>query len=100
MPGLGDLGIFDAAIHAFTAVLQGVVAAVVGVSLPYPSPISPEGRVVAILILHFCLAYGMVGYGDLPPIWEEMSRGKGRTDEMATLNQTLIQGLLSCNWVF
>ena len=35
-----------------------------------------------------------------PPIWESVAHRKGRIERLATLNQSLMQGLPSCFWVF
>ena len=37
---------------------------------------------------------------DLPSIWEEEARAKGRMEGLATLNQTLLRGIPSCRRVF
>ena len=41
--GIAALGISDAAIHAFIAALQGVVAVVVGAAVPFPSTVALAG---------------------------------------------------------
>ena len=37
---------------------------------------------------------------DLPPIWEEVERVKGHMEGLATLNQTLLRGIPSCQRIF
>ena len=98
--GLAALGIFDAAVHAFTAALQGVVTAGVGEVLPVTSPIAPAGRVAALLLLHLRFACRWWGGADLPPIWEEVARVKEITEGLATLNHTLPRGVSLCQRVF
>ena len=51
VPGLVTLDISDEVVQAFAAELQGVVAMVVGKTVPSPSPAAPEGRVAALLLL-------------------------------------------------
>ena len=100
MPGLGALVLFDAAVHAFAATLQGVVVAEVGSDLPSSSHTAPVGRVTALSIIQLQFAYGVTGDGDLYPISEALERGKGRTEGLETLNQALMRGLPSGHRVF
>ena len=72
----------------------------VGVSLPLPSTTVPSGRVVALLIIHLHFACGVEWGAELPPIWEEVARMKGRTEGLTTLNQTLLMGIPSCRRFF
>ena len=53
-----------------------------------------------LLLLHLRFAYGVVGYVDLPPIWEEVARMKGPAEGLFNLNQTLLRGIPSCRRVF
>ena len=87
--GLADLGLSNAAIHAFAAELQVVVAAGVGVTLPSPSPTAPTGKVATLSLhhLHFVCRLAVNGY--LTPICEEVARGKGSIEGLAALNQAL-----------
>ena len=89
------LGISDATVHALADAMQGVVEEGVGAALPTPSPRSPLGRVAALSILHLRFACGVLEDSDLPPIWEEVTRTKGRMEGLATLNQTLLRGIPS-----
>ena len=98
LPGMGALGFFDVAVHIFAAALQGVVTS--GMEAPPPPPAAPEGRVTALSILHLRFACGVAGDGEMSPIWEAVTRGKGRTESLATLNQMLMRGITSCSWVF
>ena len=82
---MAALGISDAADHAFAAALQGVVAAVLGAALPFTSPATPSGRVEVLLLLHLRSACGVAGDADLPTIWEELARVKGRMEGPTTL---------------
>ena len=77
--GLAGIWISDATSHAFAAALQGVVAALVGAALHSPSPVAPPGRDAALLLLHLRFTCGVAKYEDLPPLWEEVDRVKGRT---------------------
>ena len=86
----------DSAIHAFALAMQGVVAAGVSAVVPSPYPYAPAGKVTTLSLLHPRFAVD----GDLPPIWEAISQGKGRTEGLATLNQALMRGLASCCQVF
>ena len=70
---------------------MGVVAA-----LPSPYPDAPAGKFSMILPLQLRFACKVEGDGDLHPIWEAVARGKGKTEEIATLNQSLKRGLTSC----
>ena len=90
------LRLLDTMVHTFASALQGVVAVGVGAALPSPSPSAPLGRVAVISLLHLRFACGVAGDSDLPPIWEEVARTKGRIEGLATLNQTLLRGILSC----
>ena len=49
--GMGALGLYYAAVHAFTAAMYGVVAARLRESLPSPSPTTPARRVAALSLL-------------------------------------------------
>ena len=98
--GLAALGLSDSALHAFTAALQGVVAAGVSAEFPYPAPSGPTGKVATPYLLHLRFTCGVTVDGDIPPIWEAVVRGKGRMEGLATLNQALMRGLSSCLWVF
>ena len=53
--GLADLGLFDATVHDFAAMFQGVVAVGVGEAPPSPSPTNPAGMVAALFLLNILL---------------------------------------------
>ena len=67
----------------------------IGSSNPLP-PAALAARVATLLLLHLSFAYGVAGDGYLPPICKVVSRGKGRTEVMATLNKTHTRDLPSC----
>ena len=96
--GLGDISLFDTTVHSFADALQGVVA--VGVVEYPPYLAAPERRVATILILHLRFDFGVAGNGDMSPIREEVLRGKGRTEGLETINQTVMRRLTFCCWVF
>ena len=98
--GLVALGIYDAAVHAFVATLQGVAMAVVVADLPYPSLAASAGRISALLLIHLHFTWGVVGDADLPPISEGVTRVRGLTQGLATLNQDILRGIPSCWRVF
>ena len=100
VPKLSALVLSDANVHTFADALQVVVAAQVGSSPPSPSPIAPLVRVATLSLLHLCFKCGLTGYAELPPIWEEVARMKGRIEGLATLNQTLLRGIPSCWRIF
>ena len=94
--GLADLGLSDSTLHAFIAVQQCVVADGVSAEVPSPSPSVLTVKVAKIYLLHLRFVCGMEVDGYLHPIWEAVAQRKGRTEGIATLNQTLIRGLPSC----
>ena len=98
--GLADLGLLDSTFRAFAAALQGVIADEVIAAVPFPAPSALTGKVATLSLLHLLFACGVEMDGDLPPIWEEFARGKGRMDGLATLNQALMRVLPSCRQVF
>ena len=98
--GLAALGLLDSAHHAFTASLKGVVAAEVSTEVPSPAPSAPTGKVTTLSLLHLRFTCRVAVDGDLPQIYEEVTRGKGRMEGLATLNQALMRGLTSCFQVF
>ena len=53
-----------------------------------------------LLLLHLRFACGVAGDTDLPLIWEEEYRAKGRTKNLTTLKHTLLRGIPSCWRVF
>ena len=59
-----------------------------------------EGRVAYLLILNLHFVCRVSQCGDLPPIWEAVDRGKGSTEGLSILNQTLMRGHLSCCRIF
>ena len=71
-----------------------------GLMLTSPSPVAPTGKVATLSLLHLHFAFGVKGYGDLPPIWEAVVRGEGGTEGLVTLNQALMRGLPSCFQIF
>ena len=99
-PGLASLEISDAAVHAFAAALQGVVVAGVETDLPSPFPTAPARRIAALFLLNLHFECRMAGYGGLLSIWGEVARVKGHTKGLATLNQVLLWGILSCRRFF
>ena len=72
----------------------------VGEALPSPSPIIPSERVASLYLLHLRFTCGVADYGDLDPIWEDITRSKGQIEGLADLKQALFQGLPYCLWVF
>ena len=70
---MGAIGILDSAIHTLAAMMQGLVMAGV---IPPPPPLTsaPYGRVVAFSLPHLRFTFGVAGYADLPPTWEEVAR--------------------------
>ena len=94
--GLAVLDLLDATSQAFAAALQGVVMAGVVSALPYPSPAAPEEKVARLFLLHLRFVYGVAGDSDLPPIWDAVALGRGKTEGLATFNQALMRGLPSC----
>ena len=88
--GLAALGLPDATLQAFTAALQGVVTAGVVSALLSPSPAAPGGKMARLSLLHLRFAYGVAGDSDLPPLWEVVALGRGKTEGLATLNQALM----------
>ena len=60
----------------------------------------PVGRFTTLSLLNLRFACGVAGDGDMSPIWEVVARGKGRTEGLATLNNTLVRGMPYCCWVF
>ena len=66
--------------------LQGVVMAGVVSALPSPAPSAPVGKVAHISLLHLCFVCGVEGYIDLPPIWDSVAQGRGKTEGLITLN--------------
>ena len=97
---LAALILSDTAIHAFTAALQGVLAAGVGAAFPSHYPEAPTRKVATLSLLYLRFVCGVTEYGDLPPIWEALARGIRRTEGMSNLNQALMWVLSSCCWVF
>ena len=51
-------------------------------------------------VLHLRFACGVAGDNDLPPLWEAVALGRGKTEGLANLNQALMRGLPSCRRVF
>ena len=98
--GVGSIGLTDAVIHLFTAVLQGIAAMLVSAALQSSSPAAPGGRVVYIYILHLLFSCGVAGDGDLTPIWEGVSQGNARIEGLSNLNQVFMRGIPYCCWVF
>ena len=80
--------------------MQGVLTAGVVLALPSPSPSAPRGKMARLSLLYLHFAYGVVGDDDLPPLWEAVTLGQGKTEGLATLNQALMRGLPSCRRVF
>ena len=58
------------------------------------------GKAATLSLLHLRFIYEVIVYGDLPPIWGAVSRGIGRMEGMASLNQALMQGLPYCRNIF
>ena len=98
--GVGSIGLTDAVIHLFTAVLQGIAAMLVSAALQSSSPAAPGGRVVYIYILHLLFSCGVAGDVDLTPIWEGVSQGNARIEGLSNLNQVFMRGIPYCCWVF
>ena len=53
-----------------------------------------------LLLLHLLFTCGVAGYAGILPIWEEVSRVRGRTEGLSTLNQTILRVIPSCWRVF
>ena len=66
------------------------------VALPSPSPATPAGKVATLLLLNLHFVCGVERKGELCLFWEAMVRIRGRTEEIANLNHTLMRGLPSC----
>ena len=98
--GIAALGLSDATLQAFAAAMQSVVTAGVVAALPSPSPAAPGSKVARLSLLHLRFACGVAGDDDLPPLWEAVALGRGKTEGLATLNQALMRGLPSCRRVF
>ena len=94
------LGLYDSALHAFAAALQGVVAAGVSAALPSPAPSGPTGKVATLSLLHLRFSFRLVVDVELPPIWKVIARGRGNMEGLATLNQALMRDLPSCCRIF
>ena len=67
--GLGDLGLYSTAVHAFSNAMQGVATMGVVAALPYPSLAALSERVATLLLLNLHFTCGVVGDKDLSPIW-------------------------------
>ena len=80
--------------------MQSEVTAGVVTALPSPLPAAPGGEVARLSFLHLHFACGVAGDYDLPPLWEAVALGRGKTEGLATLNQALMRGLPSCRRVF
>ena len=91
--GLAALGLYNAAIHDFTAALQGVVAMGVVAAFTSPSLVAPMEKVRKISLLHLRFVCGVVGDGDLLPIWKAVARVRRRKAGFVTLYQALMRGL-------
>ena len=98
--GLSVLGLSDATLQAFAEDLQGVVTVGIVSALPSPSPAFPGGKVARLSLLHLRFACGVAGDSDVPPIWEAVALGQGKTEGLENLNQALMRGLPSCRKVF
>ena len=92
--------LLDTTLQAFEATLQGVVTAGVVLSLSYPSPAAPVGKIAHLSLLHLRFACGVAGDSYLLPIRDAVAQGKGKTEGMFTLNQALMRGMPSCQRVF
>ena len=82
------------------AALHGVVKASVVLALPSHFLASPGRNVARLSLFHPRFLCGVVGDSDLPPLWEAVALGRGKTEGLATLNQALMRGLPSCRRVF
>ena len=85
---LAALGLLGATLQAFAEALKGVVTAgvVSAFPSPSPSPASPWVKVAHISLLHLRFSCGVAVDSDLPPIWEAVAQGRGKTEGLATLN--------------
>ena len=97
---MGVLGLYDAVNYFFALTLQGVVAMGLVAAITSPYPAMPAGRVDTLSLLYPRFACGVAGDGDLPPIWEAVVQGKGRTEGPDTLNWKLMRGSPLCCWSF
>ena len=98
--GLAYLCLSGSTLRAFAAALHAVVASEDSMTVPSPAPYAPTGKVATLSLLYLRFACDVAVDGDLPPIWEAVSQGKGMLEGLATLNQALIRGLQSCRQVF
>ena len=99
MGGIYVIGLSDATLQALTAALLGVVKTGVVSALTSPSPTALGVKVTSLSPLYLCFVCRVAGESDLPPIWEAVAQGQGKTEGLATLNQSLIRGLPSCRRV-
>ena len=98
--GLAAFGLSDATLQAFAAAMQGMVVAGVVSALLSLLPTAPGGKVARLSLLHLHFVCGVAGDSDLPPLWEAVVLGRGKTEGLATLNQALTRGLPSCRRLF
>ena len=57
-------------------------------------------KVARLSLLHLRFACGVAGDSELPPIWDAIVQGRGNTEGLATLKQTLMRGLPSFQQIF
>ena len=74
VPGITALGLWYAAFNSFEDAIQAVVAEVVDTAITSPSPATPTGRVSALFLINIRFMCGVAKYGDLAPIWMEVTR--------------------------
>ena len=98
--GLSAIGMLEYALHAFTAALQGVVAAGFSMAVPSPAASDAMGKIATLSLLNLCFTCGMAVAGYLPPILEAVAQGKGSMERLSFLNQYLRRGLQSYRWFF
>ena len=68
---------------------------------PPPYLVAPTGKVSITFLLHLRFGCRVVVDGNLPPIWEAVARGgEIRAEGLVTLNQDLMRGLPSYQWLF
>ena len=98
--GIAALVLSGATIHDFAAALQGVVAVGVGAALSTPYTAAPTEKVSTLYLLHLHFICRVAEDGDLPPIWETVTRERVRMEGLTTLNQEILRGMSSCPCVF
>ena len=84
--GLAALGLSYSTLQAVSTVLQVMVTAGMVSDIPHPTPVSPGGIIIHLSLFHLKFTCGVMGDIDLPPFWEAIAQGQGKTEGLATLN--------------